>query len=94
MEKINFKAGHSSGEIISRIHASKTQAHFDTVRMNASDRGMKLNNNKMKMIAISAARSYTPSPYISMPEGGEMDSSPSLRVLGFISARIRLLGPT
>ena len=62
IEKIDFKA--KRNENVSSIKAVKTQNHYLTVKHNASQRGMKLNTSKTKMLCISAAKSYKPEAFL------------------------------
>ena len=70
-----------------RMHAlssaMKTQSHFNTVEYNAAQRGMIINNNKTKLMCISAARSYAPSSYIVMSNGDKIETVSSMKSLGF-----------
>ena len=44
---------------------------------------MKINNNKTKMLCISAARGYTPASYIITDNNDRIESSDCMKVLGF-----------
>ena len=46
------------------LQATKLQSYFRTVEHNATSKGMQMNENKTKMICISAARSYHPTAFL------------------------------
>ena len=82
VDKVLFRGGKIvSGK--SKARAKKTQDHFRTVERNAISRGMKINNNKTKMLCISAAKTYDPVAFISTSDGTTISSTDSMKVLGF-----------
>ena len=63
VEKVRFRGKEIiGGKIVTR--ANKSQAHFQTVEYNAKARGMKINNDKTKMLCISASKSYEPVAFL------------------------------
>ena len=50
------------------IHAQQAQCLFDKVRLEASEKGMKLNPQKTTLLCITSARSYTPKTFIKLNE--------------------------
>ena len=68
---------------IALSRAAKTQNQFQTIEHNAGLVGMQINNQKTKMLCISAARSYKPELYILSADKTRVSSSPTLKILGF-----------
>ena len=63
LEKLHFKDLEQinvNGDSLALSRAVKTQQQFRTIEYNASNIGMQINNQKTKMLCVSAARSYTP----------------------------------
>ena len=87
IEKLNYKdAGRveeTVGNDVAFARACKTRDHYRTVEYNAGKKGMKLNQKKTKMIAISATKSYQPRAYIKTEEGPKIVSEDTMRVLDF-----------
>ena len=44
---------------------------------------MKINNNKTRLLCISAAKSYVPNTFFNTPDGHKIESLESIKVLGF-----------
>lgn len=86
IEKVCFSNGLKlkiNGVEMSVVKAIKSEVHFRTVENNAKGRGMIVNNDKTKMLCISAARSYQPEPYLISSDGTRIDCVKSAKILGF-----------
>ena len=82
-ERVYFQS--VEGETVVKNKAEKTESHLKTIEYNARSRGMKINEQKTKMICISAARTYTPVSFINTSNNTEISSEgvELMRVLGF-----------
>ena len=73
----------ANGETYALARAIKSQSLFNTIEFNAAQRGMIVNNNKTKMMCISAARTYVPASYIITTSGERIDTDKTMKILGF-----------
>ena len=64
------------------VHATQAQSLFDAVASGAASKGMRLNEEKTKLVCISAARSYKAVTFIKLKDDVIM-SGPKLKLLGF-----------
>lgn len=72
-----------NGRKIGVKRALKSERQFRTIERNAEQIGMKVNNLKTQLLCVSAARSFTPEPYIIDSQGNRIDSCDSMKCLGF-----------
>ena len=63
--------------------ASQSQQHFRLVEGNAATIGMKLNEEKTRMLCILSARSYRPKPFLITSNGNEILPVDTMKILGF-----------
>ena len=68
---------------IKRTQAIPTQNAFRSITGNAMAKGMLVNTKKTNLLCISDAMSYTPHTYIEDTDGTVVESTDSMKVLGF-----------
>ena len=71
------------GEAHKSKHAVLTQNVFRHVVRNAAKKGMKVNSEKTSMVCISDSQNYKISSYIYDAEGVRIDSTSTMKVLGW-----------
>ena len=62
-----------NGSTYALARAMKSESHFNTIEFNAASKGMKINNNKTKMMCISNARTYIPASYVITTTGERLE---------------------
>ena len=85
-EKLNFGATPlttTAGATIKVKQAVSSQNAFRSISCNAERIGMKVNTSKTNVLCVSDALNYTPMTFIVDSAGERIDSTDSLRVLGF-----------
>ena len=71
------------GEAHKAKHAVATQNVFRYVVRRAEERGMRVNTSKTNMICVSDSLNYKTSSYIFDADGGRIDSTGHMKVLGW-----------
>ena len=72
-----------NGRKIGVKRAMKSEVQFRTIEENATRIGMKVNCNKTQLLCVSAAKSFTPEPYILDSNSNRIECCSSLKCLGF-----------
>ena len=86
VEKLNFGATsvvRRSGKNIKRRLAPKTQNAVRSITGRATKKGMVVNIDKTQMLVVSDSLNYIPEAYIEGKDGELIESSNSMKVLGF-----------
>ena len=71
------------------IWAAKSEEFLNNVRVNCSERGMLLNDNKTQILCISTAINYEVRSFIRLQDGPRI-SSDTLKVVGFTLSLIHI----
>ena len=86
VEKLNYGSTpltSVAGKNLKRRLAVKTQNAVRSITGRAKDKGMVVNENKTQMLVVSDSLNYKPTAYIESRDGDLIESSDSMKVLGF-----------
>ena len=78
-----IRDSHSTQKQKKVVHAQKSEKFLETIKERAGDLGMKVNEKKTQLLCISTAIESEVSSYIRLAEEEKIDSSGSLKILGF-----------
>ena len=82
-ECINFDKIPTDGYTFRRFHATRTQNLFRRILAAAAACGMKVNSAKTTTMCIAEVKSYVPDAFFFDPDGIEIKTSSSMKILGF-----------
>ena len=86
VEKLNYgntPVSQIGGKNVKRRVAVRTQNAVRSITKRARDKGMVVNASKTQMLVISDSLSYTPAAYMEGRDGEMIESTDSMKVLGF-----------
>ena len=86
-EKLRIKATqtyYENGTYFKNARANESEQLFKHISQNANNQGLRVNSDKMTLLAISDANSYQAKAHIYDLNGSRIDSVKTLKALGFI----------